>query len=72
MAGWENGHMLKLTLHLPRHNIRLADAVYLITKELYANAVITGVGWDNLKCVATNPEGTTIKIHIVTLVLDIN
>ena len=35
MAGWKNGHMLKLTLHLPRHNIRLADAVYLIAGFVY-------------------------------------
>ena len=72
MAGRENGYMLKLSLHLPCHNICLANAVYLITKEFNANTIIAGVCWDNLKCITTHSKSTAVKIHIVTLILNVN
>lgn len=72
MGRREDSRMGKFVLDLTGQRIRLCDPVYLISKEFYPICIIGNVGRDYLQSVSPDPEGSSVKIHIITDVLHVN
>ena len=64
--------MLQAVLDLAGQHIDLHNAVDLISEELHADRRLPTVCRKDLQDISMHPEGTTVKIHIVSCVLDIN
>ena len=64
--------MFQTALDLPGQYINLRDPVNLISKKFYPNRRIAIVCRKNLHCITAHPECTTVKIHVISRVLDID
>ena len=64
--------MLQTALDLPGQHINLRDPVDLVPEKFHTDCRITVVCRKNLHCITTHPECTTVKIHVISRVLDID
>ena len=64
--------MFQTALDLPRQHINLRDPVNLISEKFHPNCRIAVVCRKNLYRVTTHTERTTVKIHVISRVLDID
>ena len=64
--------MFQTALDLPGQHIDLRNPVNLISEKFYPDRRIAVVCWKNLHCITTHPECTTVKIHVISRVLDID
>ena len=64
--------MFQTALDLPGQHIDLRNPVNLISEKFYPDRRIAVVCRKNLHCITTHPECTTVKIHVISCVLDID
>ena len=64
--------MFQTALDLPGQYINLRDPVNLIAEKFYPDRRIAIVCRKNLHCITAHPECTTVKIHVISCVLDID
>ena len=72
MRGRGNGHIPQLRLDLAGEHINLGDAVDLIPKELHPHRRVAFLRRNNLQHIPSHPERPPVKIHVVSVVVDID
>ena len=72
MRSRKNRDKIQGLFNFPCKNVNLRDPVHLIPEKLYPVRIIRGIGRENLHHISPYPEGTPVKIHLISLILDIN
>ena len=72
MRSRENRAVLQSTLDLSGQHIDFRDSVNLISEKLYPNCRIRIVCRKNLQNIAAHTKRTTMKIHIISHILNVN
>ena len=68
----ENSHMAQLGFGFIGQRINLRYPVHLIPKKFYPVGHTVGVRRVNIQYIPPHPEGSTLKIHIIPVILNIN
>ena len=64
--------MINVSLNGSRNRIKLRYTLNFITKKLYSNSIIIDICKMNFYGVTTNSKAISVKVYVVTLVLNFN
>ena len=64
--------MHDLRHHVPREDVDLRDAVYLVSEEFHPVSHLVLVRREDLQHVSPHPEGAAVEVHVVPRVLDVD
>ena len=64
--------MLQLSLDLSCEHVDLGNPVDLISEKFHPHSGIGFIGRNNLHHISAHPEGTSFKIHLVPVILDVD
>ena len=65
-------HLESFCSTTPAQRIDLADRLHLVTEKFDPERPVTVVGRKDLDHIAAHPERAAMKIHVVTLVLNLD
>ena len=72
VARRENRHVVALRQNLTRQHIKFYNAVNLIIEHFNAHSLFTVGCWNNLNHITAHTEGATLKINIITRILNLH
>src|SRR5699024_5280248 len=72
MGSGEDSDMVQRSFDLPGKHIDLRDPVYLVSEKLYSHSSITIVRREYFHHVSPYPEGSTVEVHLISIVLDVD
>ena len=72
MRGRENSYMALFIFNLAGQHINLRDPLDLIPKKFHTNRPVCGIGRKNFKHISLHPEGTSMKIHFIPCILNVD
>ena len=68
----KNRRMFQFIVNLTGQHIYFCNSINLISKEFHTNCPVRIVGREDFQHISTYPERTTMEIHFITVILNIN
>ena len=72
MGSREDSNVIELGFDLSGQGVDLGDPVNFIPEKFHPHCHVRIICWKDFQHISPHAEGTTVKVHVISVILDIN